>query len=275
MTIILTFGRKSDFFSFFSFKMGDADDIIDVWASNLDAEMEKISKLIERYHFVGMDTEFSGFFFPSLPMNATAEEKYQRERENVNRMKLIQIGITLGDDEGNIPTPICTWQFNFRFNITNDMQTSESMKLLKEAGIDFDRFERDGIEMSDFVAQFFGSGLIMNDKVIWITFQAGYDIAYLVKLVSAQPLPKTDADYERVVSIYFPHYYDLRYIMQQVFPNVGSLQNLAKDLNVTRSGTMHQAGSDSYVTLLAYYQAMEKHFNGSLIIERYRNKGIK
>ena len=210
MTIILTFGRKSDFFSFFSFKMGDADDIIDVWASNLDAEMEKISKLIERYHFVGMDTEFSGFFFPSLPMNATAEEKYQRERENVNRMKLIQIGITLGDDEGNIPTPICTWQFNFRFNITNDMQTSESMKLLKEAGIDFDRFERDGIEMSDFVAQFFGSGLIMNDKVIWITFQAGYDIAYLVKLVSAQPLPKTDADYERVVSIYFPHYYDRR-----------------------------------------------------------------
>ena len=255
--------------------MQEAEDIIDVWASNLEEEMEKISRLLDRYHFVGMDTEFSGFFVKSPPVNASPEEKYKTERENVNRMKLIQIGITLGDDEGNIPIPICTWQFNFRFNISNDMQTAESMSLLRQAGIDFERFEKDGIEMSDFVALFYGSGLIMNDRVIWITFQAGYDIAYLVKLVSAQPLPKTDAEYERIVSIYFPHYYDLRYIMRQVTPNVGSLQNLAKELNVARSGTMHQAGSDSYVTLLAYYEAMKKHFHGELLNERYRNRGIK
>ena len=252
-----------------------ADDIIDVWASNVEEEMEKISKLIEQYRFVGMDTEFSGFFIKSPPVSASQEVKYQTERENVNRMKLIQIGITLGDDQGGIPTPICTWQFNFRFNITNDMQTTDSINLLKQAGIDFDKFERDGIEMNDFIALFYGSGLIMNERVIWITFQAGYDIAYLVKLVSALPLPRTDADYERTVRTYFPHYYDLRYIMQQTVQNVGSLQNLAKELNVTRSGTMHQAGSDSYVTLLAYYKAMKKYFNGQLINERYRNKGLK
>ncbi|EAY11150.1 CAF1 family ribonuclease containing protein [Trichomonas vaginalis G3] len=252
-----------------------SDDIIDVWDYNCEEEMHKISHLVEHFHFVGMDTEFSGFFIKSPPVTATPTVKYLTERENVNRMKLIQIGITLGDENGNIPKPICTWQFNLRFNIKNDMHTSDSINLLKQAGIDFDKFEKDGIEMADFVSMLIASGLVMNDRVIWITFQAGYDIAYLVKLLSAQPLPKTEAEFEKVTRLYFPHYYDLRYIMQQTIHNVGSLQNVAKDFDVVRSGTMHQAGSDSYVTLLSYYKAMAKHFGGVLLNERYRNKGLK
>ena len=252
-----------------------ADDIINVWAENLEEEITRISMLLEKYHYVGMDTEFPGFFIKSPPLSSNEDKKYEIERENVNRMKLIQIGITLGDDDGNVPTPICTWQFNFRFDITHDIQVAESIQLLKKAGIDFDKFNRDGIEVSDFANLFYASGLLMNEHVIWITFQAGYDLAYLVKLVSAQSLPKTNAEYEEVVKIYFPHYYDVRYIMQSVVPVVGSLETLAKEMGVVRYGSMHQAGSDSYVTLLTFYAVMTKHFNGKLINARFRNRGCR
>lgn len=38
-------------------------------------------------------------------------------RCNVDLLKVIQVGITLADDEGNYPEEISTWQFNFRFNV--------------------------------------------------------------------------------------------------------------------------------------------------------------
>ena len=38
-------------------------------------------------------------------------------RCNVELLKLIQIGITLADDDGNYPQDVSTWQFNFRFSV--------------------------------------------------------------------------------------------------------------------------------------------------------------
>jgi CCR4-NOT transcription complex subunit 7/8 len=35
-------------------------------------------------------------------------------------MKWIQIGITLSDENGKLPEPVSTWQFNFNFDIDND-----------------------------------------------------------------------------------------------------------------------------------------------------------
>ena len=60
--------------------------------------------------------------------------------------------------------------------------------------------------------------------------------------------------------------------MQSVVPVVGSLETLAKEMGVTRSGSMHQAGSDSYVTLLTFFAVMKKHFNGKLVNQRFRNR---
>lgn len=38
-------------------------------------------------------------------------------RENVNKLKMIQLGITLSSLEGEFPEPVCTWQFNFMFSL--------------------------------------------------------------------------------------------------------------------------------------------------------------
>ena len=40
---------------------------------------------------------------------------YQRVRANVDMTKVIQIGLTFSDWEGNFPNGNPTWQFNFKF----------------------------------------------------------------------------------------------------------------------------------------------------------------
>lgn len=42
---------------------------------------------------------------------------YQTLRCNVDLLKIIQLGLTFSDAEGNLPPDVCTWQFNFKFNL--------------------------------------------------------------------------------------------------------------------------------------------------------------
>jgi hypothetical protein len=47
----------------------------------------------------------------------SADYHYQTLRCNVDLLKIIQLGITLCDERGNLPESVCTWQFNFKFNL--------------------------------------------------------------------------------------------------------------------------------------------------------------
>lgn len=38
-------------------------------------------------------------------------------RCNVDLLKIIQVGITLADEDGNYPQDVSTWQFNFHFSV--------------------------------------------------------------------------------------------------------------------------------------------------------------
>ena len=70
-----------------------------------------------------------------------AEYQYQTLRCNVDMLKLIQLGLTFTDAEGNLPmidNSYCLWQFNFReFSLKEDMYAQDSIELLKHSGIDF------------------------------------------------------------------------------------------------------------------------------------------
>lgn len=64
------------------------------------------------------DTEFPGVVArPIGTFKTSSDYHYQTMRCNVDLLKLIQIGITLADEEGNFPQDVTTWQFNFKFNI--------------------------------------------------------------------------------------------------------------------------------------------------------------
>lgn len=47
----------------------------------------------------------------------SADYHYQTLRCNVDLLKMIQLGVTFADENGNVPKDACTWQFNFKFNL--------------------------------------------------------------------------------------------------------------------------------------------------------------
>ena len=53
---------------------------------------------------------------------------------------------------------VCTWQFNFKFNLSEDMYAEESVDLLQNSGIQFERHEREGIETVHFAEMLIVSG---------------------------------------------------------------------------------------------------------------------
>ena len=70
-------------------------------------------------YFIFKDTEFPGVVArPIGEFRSTADYQYQLLRCNVDLLKIIQIGFTFMDENGQTPSPISTWQFNFKFNLT-------------------------------------------------------------------------------------------------------------------------------------------------------------
>lgn len=107
-------------------------------------------------------------------------------RDNTKELKLIQLGLTLSDEHGNYPTPHCTWQFNFKFDISKEKFNKSSIALLVSSGIDFVRLATSGIDHSLFAEYFMISGLISNPDTVWYGFHTDHDFAYLLKLISGE-----------------------------------------------------------------------------------------
>ncbi|XP_063776917.1 CCR4-NOT transcription complex subunit 7 isoform X2 [Pseudophryne corroboree] len=93
--------------------------ICEVWACNLDEQMKRIRQVIRNYNYVAMDTEFPGVVArPIGEFRSNADYQYQLLRCNVDLLKIIQLGLTFMNEEGEYPPGTSTWQFNFKFNLT-------------------------------------------------------------------------------------------------------------------------------------------------------------
>jgi CCR4-NOT transcription complex subunit 7/8 len=253
------------------------------------------------------DTEFPGIVArPMGTFTTKADYHYQTLRCNVDLLKMIQLGITLFSEEGEVPpanpndadgqnyagnlVPApCTWQFNFHFSLETDMYAQESTSMLAKAGIDFGMHEKNGIDPMDFGALLMTSGLVLFDDVHWISFHSGYDFGYLMKIMLCKPLPESEADFHQLLSLFFPSLFDIKYLMKhaarnqavngsplspnaaQILANLGQksgLQDIADELGVKRVGIAHQAGSDSLVTGEIFWKMRQLVFNGT-IEEKY------
>lgn len=101
--------------------------IKEVWSENIEEEFKIINELIETYNYVGMDTEYPGIYAAYQTESNTKEAGYKFIKANVDQLKLIQIGITLSNEQGETPSPVCTWQFNFKFNLQTDKYVADSI----------------------------------------------------------------------------------------------------------------------------------------------------
>ena len=108
----------------------------------------------------------------------------------VDLLKIIQLGVTFADEAGELADDCPTWQFNFKFNLQEDMYAQDSIDLLTRSGIEFKQHEERGIDVDYFGEVFMTSGLVLNDAIKWISFHSGYDFGYLLKLLTVAPLPR-------------------------------------------------------------------------------------
>ena len=244
--------------------------IKNVYADNFKEEILKVAQLIEEFPFIGMDTEFPGIIYSKENNQFRTFSNYQLTKLNVDALKVIQIGITLADKNGFYPEETCTWQFNLQFDLGTDLFQQSSIQLLNSSGIDFESHNSKGISHLEFGDYLISSGLILNPEVYWVTFHGIYDFAYLLKIVKNLKLPETEKDFYDDLDLYFGNYFDLRYLIQFSDYSKGSLQKLAMECNIQRIGTQHQAGSDSVVTLMAFFRLVNEVFTNTPL-NNYKN----
>ena len=248
--------------------------IKEVYEDNFLEEINKISILLEEdYNFIGMDTEFPGTVYNSK--NYTKKNfYYETLKININSLKLIQLGITLRNKKGEFPTKFSyyTWQFNFKFDLEKDIFAPKSIKLLKNAGINFEKLKKNGIDYKMFASSLITSGLVLNSDIHWICFQGSYDFGYLLKLLINKSLPENENEFIELLNLYFPHYYDIRMLSKDKCCLQGSLNKLAKRLIIDRGeGDAHQAGSDSYITIRIFYKLIKCGIINKDLLKKNKN----
>lgn len=244
--------------------------IRDVWKHNLEEEFRIIRQIVQKYHYVAMDTEFPGVVARPLgEFRCSADYQYQLLRCNVDLLRIIQLGLSFMDEEGKQPAGYTTWQFNFKFNLSEDMYAQDSIELLTNSGIQFKKHEEDGIDPLDFAELLMTSGIVLMDNIKWLSFHSGYDFGYLLKLLTDQPLPEEEVEFFELLRLYFPTIFDIKYLMKSCKNLKGGLQEVADQLELRRIGPQHQAGSDSLLTGMAFFKMRELFFEDNIDKSKY------
>ena len=122
-----------------------------VTAANYEAELDAIGSLLASYPFVAIDTEYPGTVHRPPPGRSAAQlappEQYALVKANVDELTVVQLGLTLCDEYGNIPVALdgggrpleVAWEVTFSdFDARRDSHAPESVEFLRSSGIDFD-----------------------------------------------------------------------------------------------------------------------------------------
>ena len=84
-----------------------------------------------------------------------------------------------------------------------------------------------------------------------------------------EPLPEKRQDFDKLLGMYFPNSYDIKsfqHLLYSMF-SAGGLNKLADFFGVERTGTTHQAGSDSLVTIQVFFKLKNSSHNFEKIVE--------
>ena len=254
-----------------SIKNENPKTIKEVYNDNFLEEIKVISELLDEYNYIGMDSEFPGTVYNVKKY--TNDFYYKTLKLNVEQLKLIQLGITITNENGEYPKniPYHTWQFNFEFDINHDHYNEESINLLKKSGIDFKKLKKDGIKKTKFAENIMTSGLVLNPDVHWISYHGSYDFGYLLSLLSNEKLPEDEEEFIKILGIYFPNFYDVKMLVKDLYYLDGGLNKLINKLGVERKGIMHQAGSDSIATIESFLSLINCHIINDAKIIKYKN----
>ena len=244
---------------------GQTLEIRNVWAENVEEEMAKIRELVASYKgnfYCAMDSEFPGVVAKPVTETYSPDYHYKSLKVNIDLLKIIQLGLSFADEHGNFAPGCPCWQFNFRFDLDGDMFAQDSIDLLTKSGISFPDHKVRGIDPLLFGELLMVSGLVLDDRAIWVSYHSGYDYGYLLKLLTTVELPTDEKGFLDLLKIYFPKIYDVKFMTSLLDGHqyMGGLQKLADDLKCQRLGQEHQAGSDSLLTMSAFFALRKAKF---------------
>ncbi|KAJ4774580.1 CCR4-NOT transcription complex subunit 7 [Rhynchospora pubera] len=239
-----------------------------VWASNLEAEFERISWALHGHGYsrVTVDTEFY-LARPDCSSNnihphcQSPEQRYKDVRARVDGgLGIRQLGLTLSSDHPGYPDLV--WEFNFGCGLHRlplDLETDNIQPKPQPWPRHQDpRYSNmEPINSYNFSKLLHYSGLLCNFDVTWVFFHSAYDIAFLLKLATFyRPLPPSLSDFYSGITTFFggSHcIFDLKYLSCCTNHLYGGLDHVSKSLGVERiAGEAHQAGSDSLLTSHTY-----------------------
>lgn len=230
-------------------------EIRSVTAANFEPELDLIGSLLPMFPIVVVDTEYPGAVHrPAAGQRETqltADERYALVKANVDELPVVQLGLTLCDERGNLPRaagldaagrPVeLSWEFNFSdFDVHADPHVPGSVAFLRSQGIDFDLARTCGVSSAAFKDKLLAilPGA-QRDELTWAAFGGAYDFGYLVKMLGdGQPLPETREEFAfRVRELLGGRVFDAKHLAENCgrgdLRGVG-LKGVAANLGVPR-----------------------------------------
>lgn len=94
------------------------------------------------------------------------------------------------------------------------MYSQDSIDLLANSGLQFQKHEEEGIDTLHFAELLMTSGVVLCDNVKWLSFHSGYDFGYMVKLLTDSRLPEEEHEFFHILNLFFPSIYNVKYLMK-------------------------------------------------------------
>jgi len=219
----------------------------DVWAANFRPSVEYMVELVDAgYTYIAFDAEFPGCV-TSDGHGELARFSYDNVRKSVNSSSPIQYGFSVYDAYGRRGA---TFTFNLKWDRRLEIFNANSIDLLENAGLSMGRHAVDGIDQRIFSNAM--SQLFSRTDISWICFHGAFDFGYLVKGFIGN-LPNCRSEFLAELHDLFPNRVDLK----TVSTYRGGLERLASELGVGRTGTNHEAGSDSRLTGDVFFSLLQ------------------
>jgi CCR4-NOT transcription complex subunit 7/8 len=210
---------------------------------------------------------------------------YNREGEPCSRLNETPelLASILSESEMTQPVP-STWNFNFHFDIEEAMCNDDLIAHLKSSGVDVARLATQGINAHDFASVLMSSGLVLDDTVTWVSFHGGYDFAFLVSALTAKDMPDVEQLYRDTQTLYFPHIYDVKYLIKhaakdasnmeffsKIDGRTNTLDTVAEGLKMKKVSPSQIAGSNSLITGKLFFTLRDKVYGGA-IADEHKNQ---
>lgn len=177
---------------------------INVYNDNLAKSFKKIRKLSRKFNYISVN-----FTHPGTLASCGKRPEWDRIQTNVSLTTPIQVSLALYDDNCNFGG---VWQFNFQYSLGTEMYREDTLASLKKAKIGFDRLEEMGVKPQNFAEILICSGILLNKQIHWVSYHSGYTFGMMLQLLRSDMIPFEEAEFFKLIKLYFPNLYDIRYV---------------------------------------------------------------